>query len=599
MAGFCLEIRARETAQPLPPLQPVDLGGSARTQSFGWGVVRLAWSFRTASRQWWTREQPGGLLLIEGQPDRHPAPHESLDEWLAGDRWGSYRGLQVRRPADASTPAEACVFVDPLGTRPLYVQRTPDRLLVADKLSGIALNSDAAAEINWPALLEAMTLGSLYATDTTLSGVDELAPGETMHFRGVELLRRTRAKQPIDGDLDHRRVRKDPAGTLLVGMKKAVTETWTDRQAALLLSGGLDSRLVLALAGPGRKAVTLQLFDDETEIARQVAACCQTELRVFPHRRADFLPSAQLAVPAGGAMHDLHFFNHLGLGAKWRSDGVAAVAHAYLFDTLLKGYFLLPAGSFTQSVLAASMPTAARFFERISGRASPFAADDVIGLLTPRGKEALRARLTALEASLQAETSDGLDLTFESRVLERVSRQIHYGTLLGWCEELDVASPIFHPALWTWHAHSRPRDRAHGRAFVQALLSLDHGIARVVDANTGAAPRLPERSWRDAIRHNRFYQRFLQPFRRSLAGSTAAVTFPSGLGDRFRQPDALRFLTANIDEIRGHEWIQAAAIDSYLAKFTQGQERYLEPLLACASAGCWQRLVRDKTIVGA
>jgi hypothetical protein len=595
MAGFCLEIRAREITESLPPLRPVDLGGSGCEQTFSWSGARLAWSCRSDSRQWWTREQPGGLLLIEGHPDRHPAPNESLEDWLSGERWGSFRGVEIRGPEQPSAAVEASIFVDPLATRPLYLHRAADRVLVSDKLSTIALNS-AEPGIHWPALLEAMTLGSVYTPDTTLEGVDELAPGERIVLRGVDILRRTRSQLPSGADLDAQRVRRDPVGTLLAAMEKAVVETWTDPEVWLLLSGGLDSRLVLALAGPGRKAVTLQLFDDETEVARQVAACCQAEFRVFPHRRADFLPSAELAAAAGGAMHDAHFFNHLGLGAKWRSDGVGAVTHAYLFDTLLKGYFLLPDASLTHSVLAEFMPRGARYFDRISGRGSAFAADDVIAMLTPRGREALLARLAALDESLTAESSDGLDGTFEKRVLGRISRQIHYGTLLGWCEELDVVSPIFHPALWSWHAHSRARDRANGRAFVQALLSLDHDVVRVTDSNTGALPRMPERSWRDSIRHNRFYQRFLQPVRRQLRGNAAEVTFPSGLGERFRQQDAIGFLTTSIDEMRGHEWFSAAVIDSYLANFRGGQERYLEPLLACASAGRWQEIVREKTI---
>jgi Asparagine synthase len=594
MAGFCLEIRAREAPEAVPPLRPVDLGGAATEQSFTWGAVRLAWSFRRESLQWWTREQPGRLLLIEGHPDRYPAPHESLDEWLGGRRWGSFRGLEVFHPEQGAEPSGATAFVDPLGTRPLYVHRAPDRLLISDKLSTIAIHS--GVEVNWPAVLESMTLGSLYSCDTTLCDVDELSPGERIEFRGVELLRTTRSQQPADGDIDRRRVRGNPAGALLAAMRKAVAETWSDPEVSLLLSGGLDSRLVLALAGPGRKAVTLDLYDEETGIARQVAACCGAELRAFPHRDADLLSPAQLAVAAGGAMHDAHFFNHLGFGAKWRSDGVAAVAHAYLFDTLLKGYFLLPAGGFSHSVLARCMPATARFFERISGRGSPFAPDDVIALLTARGREVLEARLSALEATFQAESSDGLDLTFEKRVLERISRQIHYGTFLGWCEELDVVSPIFHPALWSWHKHSRARDRVNGRAFVQALLSLDHEAVRVVDSNTGAPPRLPARSWRDVVRDSSFYQRFLQPFRRSLAASPGEVTFPSGLGERFRRPDALRFLAASIDGLRGHEWFDEAAIEGNLAKFAAGQERYLEPLLACASAGRWQQIVRDKVI---
>jgi hypothetical protein len=592
MAGFCLEIRAAQDAHA-PPLRPVDLGGSDREEAFSWGAVRLAWKFRDDSGQWWTREHDGTLAWIEGQPDRYPEPQESLADWLASGRWGSFRGVEIRRSTQG--PPETLVFVDPLGTRPLYLQHGRERVLVSDKLSTIALN-DGGAEIHWPALLEAMALGSLYSYDTTLCGVEELPPGGSVAFRGTDLVRRARLEQPADGDLDGRRVRSDPAGTLLAAMKKAVAETWADPQMWLLLSGGLDSRFVLALAGPGRKAMTLGLYDNETGIARQVAACCQADFRVFPQPRVDFLRAIQLGVPVGGAMHDAHFFNHLGLGVTWRAAGIAAVTHAYLFDTLLKGYFLLPAGGFTRSGLASRMPNSAKFFERISGRSSPFAADDVIALLTSRGREALHVRLAALEAGLAIETSQGLDLTFEKRVLERISRQIHYGTLIGWCEELDVASPIFHPALWSWHRYSRARDRWHGRAFIEALLALDHDIVRVIDSNTEAPPRVPKSSWRDSIRQNRFYQRFLQPFRRSLAGASDEVSFPSGLGARFREQDAMCFLSAGIDEIRGHEWFDEAAIEECRQKFAGGQDRYFEPLLACASAGRWRRIVRDKTI---
>ncbi len=593
MAGFCLEIRASEANPAGAPLHPVDLGGSACEQTFSWGTVRLAWSFRRESRQWWTREQDGRLLLVEGQPDRYPVSGESLEDWLGGGRWGSFRGFGILQPRPG-VPAEATVFVDPLGTRPLYLHRAADRLLVSDKLSTIAM--EAGVEVNWPALLETMALGSLYTPDTTLCGVEELSPGDVLRFRGSEQVGRTRLRQPVDADLDRRRVRGDPAGALLTAMKKAVAETWTDPNVWLLLSGGLDSRLVLALAGPGRKTITLELYDEETGIARQLASCCGAELRVFPHRDADLLPPAKLAVATGGAMHDAHFFNHLGFGAQWRSDGVAAVTHAYLFDTLLKGYFLLPASGYSHLALAASMPRTARFFERISGRGSAFAADDAIALLTPRGREALDARLSALDATFTPESSDGFDLAFEKRVLERISRQIHYGTFLGWCEELDVLSPIFHPALWTWYTHSRARDRANGRAFVQALLKLDHPAVKVIDANTGAPPRLPPRSWRDLVRESLFYQRFLQPFRRSLAGGSEDITFPTGLGERFRRPDAMHFLNTSIDELRGHEWFDEAAIEASLAQYAAGHERYIEPLLACASAGRWQQLVRDKTL---
>jgi hypothetical protein len=230
------------------------------------------------------------------------------------------------------------------------------------------------------------------------------------------------------------------------------------------------------------------------------------------------------------------------------------------------------------------MPRTAKFFERSSGRGSHFSAGDVMALLNPRGREALHARLAALDKNIAVSCEGPLDLTFENYVLGRISRQIHYGTFLGWCEELDVSSPIFHPALWTWRSMSRAADRLNGRAFTAMLVSLDHPVVKIVDANTGAAPRVPEVSWRDSIRHNGFYQRFLQPVWKTLRGAKDDVAFDSGLGEHFREPAAMRFLTRWAQEIGDSEWFEAAAIESYLEKFKAGEERYLEPLLACASA---------------
>jgi hypothetical protein len=196
-----------------------------------------------------------------------------------------------------------------------------------------------------------------------------------------------------------------------------------------------------------------------------------------------------------------------------------------------------------------------------------------------------------------AVTAEGaLDLTFENCVLGRISRQVHYGTFLGWCEEMDVSSPIFHPALWSWRKLSRAADRHNGRAFTAMLVSLDHAVVKVVDANTGVAPRVPEVSWRDSIRHNGFYQRFLQPVWKTLRGAKDDVSFDSGLGVHFREPAAMRFLTHWARRIGDSEWFDAAAIESYVEKFKAGEERYLEPLLACASAARWQRIVREKSI---
>jgi hypothetical protein len=590
MSGFCLQVRATTPKGEEPELRLIDIGSSDTSESLVWGTVRLRSSSRKQSSQWWTRKVADHFMLVEGQPDRHPSDTESLDAWLGSKRWGSFRGFEVS--LESGVGPKTSIFVDPLSTRPLYFRRTQDQLLVSDKLSTIALNAADVVELNWPALLEAMTLGVLCTPDTTLGEVQELAPGELICFEGTEVIRRHRFEQPVDEEIGVSSVARDPAGTLLYALKKAVTETWTDSATWLMLSGGLDSRLVLALAGTGRRALTLDHYESETAVAHEIAAQCGSDLRVLPHPPSDFVAGAELSVSLSGGMHDPHFFNTLGMAGSWQANGVSSVTHAYLFDTLLKGYFLLPAGGHTSSVLSKSMPNTAKLFEWTSGRGSPFAADDVIAMLSRQGKAILHERLLALDASLPLEIERGVDATFEKRVLDRISRQVHYGSFLGWCEELDVSSPIFHPAVWTWYAHSSARDRMGGRAFIQALLSTNHGVLEVIDANTGVPPRMPAITWHDWIRRNPLYRRFLQPIWRRAFGAVPEVRFATGVGDGFRERPA--FLDEGLAEMIGNKLFDAKVMESYRHAFLSGDDRYLEPLLVCASVGKWQRLVRER-----
>ena len=93
-----------------------------------------------------------------------------------------------------------------------------------------------------------MLLGSVYRYHlTTLAGAEEIAPGETLVFRDNRVVARHSNKLPEDEATSAAAVRADPEGSLTQALRRSVRECWTDPQAALLLSGGLDSRAILAL----------------------------------------------------------------------------------------------------------------------------------------------------------------------------------------------------------------------------------------------------------------------------------------------------------------------------------------------------------------
>ena len=111
-----------------------------------------------------------------------------------------------------------------------------------------------------------------------------------------------------------------PAKTLRLALEKAVGETWIDPEMRLLLSGGLDSRIVLALAAGKRKTLTIELYSKEAEMARKVAASADSELELVPP--PDYHYPMRWAYLVTGAMHDSQYVSHLGLVQDWRARGI-------------------------------------------------------------------------------------------------------------------------------------------------------------------------------------------------------------------------------------------------------------------------------------
>jgi hypothetical protein len=110
-------------------------------------------------------------------------------------------------------------------------------------------------------------------------------------------------------------------------------------------------------------------------------------------------------------------------------------------------------------------------------------------------------QLGALADSIEPVVVDGIDLTFERFVLNRAARQIYFGSFLGWIEEIDVASPVFHEASLRWYATTHPADRLQDQAVLQLYQQLGRGLADIPDYATGRPvrphPPNPLETWRN------------------------------------------------------------------------------------------------------
>jgi hypothetical protein len=268
------------------------------------------------------------FLLIEGQPDRYPRENEPLDQWLDG-RWGSFRGFEIL----AGPPARLTAFVDPLATRPVFFVPAGGGSLVSDKLSTLALNRTGELSPNWPAILEALTLGTLYTTDTSIAQAQQFQPGEVIQFRQDGSVVRGAFEMPLDPGY---RPIELPKTRLNSARRSALRGRGNlGRTGFILLSGGLDSRLTLSQAGSDRKAMTVTTRENrECRIARDIAGACGARFLHWPRPPEHYVTLLESSFLLTACMWDPLTPHHLGLGVEWRKEGIHEVCNAFLYDNV-------------------------------------------------------------------------------------------------------------------------------------------------------------------------------------------------------------------------------------------------------------------------
>ena len=570
------------------PLKVVDLGESEITEQCELGNVRAAWAYWQNSRQWNITRTAKRVVLIEGQPDRLPYPDESIEQWLEG-RSGSFRGFELVSNR-LSPRAKVLVFTDPLCTRPVYYLITDECVCISDKLSTVVLNSAGTVEPDWGGVLEAAVLGSLYSHKTTIKNAVWLAPGEALEFEGRECSRRWKHALPADGNLTSAEVMAHPAQTLQFSIEKAVRETWTDPEMRLLLSGGLDSRILLALASGKRKALTFDLYSSETQVVKQVAAAAGADLAVLPAPDYEF--PMRWAYLVTGAMHDSKFVTHLGLVQDWRKRGIGGITHGYFHNTMYRGW---TAARFVRypnqkSILFDWMGRNAYYFDKYGCKLAALPRQ-FYGLLSEDGRAVLRRQLRELSDSMVPVLADGYDLTFEKRLMEFVPRQIYFCGMLAWYEGIDVASPVFQPALWTWYGLSHPRDRERDWAIREVFLSLDCPAAKLPDSNTGQPIAHLRADWRDRIRNQFWYPAFRAAYQRLLWKPAPYEEVGMKWGSRFREARVFSILQEGVDCLCDNPLFDRAGVQTALDAYRGGDNQLVDTICALMAVGQWQRLV--------
>ena len=469
-----------------PGVDPPPIDGEAEAD-LGWAAAGTGVDGRVAGLVSSGPSAPGLRALLSGArgasaPPLAPYPHAAI-EWN-GD--------------------ELTIAMDELGAWPLYCRRLSARALVVGTAAIPLAMLSPAAKLDPLGIAELLAFGQPLGTRTLFQGVEAL-PAGTRAVLGRDHVSiataipddRPAPQRPlaaaadgIDGALARAVATLCETPPRSDGASAAPTPPPTP---GVLLSGGLDSRLVLAhlvRAGALPRAYT---FGERETADAVLAARVAAELCV-PHTFAPWTPAALAEVIAH---------------AVWLTDGQVPAHH-------LHGTDLLPAlrrevavqwngfagdailgGSFAHPRYSLPGPLAPRLFAAFN---RILREEDFARLLTPEAARELAGHpRAALDAAL-TRIPDGPAPERARRFLlaERVGRLAAVGLALD-RHYLPVALPFAtEPVLRVMH-ELRLAERRYGRALSRALVQHFPPLAAIPWQRTGARPGTPW-PWAAAIR---------------------------------------------------------------------------------------------------
>lgn len=230
--------------------------------------------------------------------------------------------------------SEITLISDRFSSHPLFFCVSKDHFSFATHLDSLLVLDDASANVDWHAVFEFFSFHGVLNDRTLLTNVKRLPRGSVLRFSDGQISissywkqRRRKLYHSFD----------DCSEALAESLKKAVAIRTTDnRRNGILLSGGLDSRIVLAAAPKGTFPIAFSIENSpEIEIAKSVAKTADCELCLC-RRSHRFFGRMEEAVAIGSGMHSIEHALHIGYINKIR-DNCDRIFHGYGLDYLFQG----------------------------------------------------------------------------------------------------------------------------------------------------------------------------------------------------------------------------------------------------------------------
>jgi hypothetical protein len=240
-----------------------------------------------------------------------------------------------------------CIVTDPIGFTPVYVGSNRHNDAVSfgthsDLVAGISNNSFT---VDVTSAAEFLNLGNCTFPHTMHTSVKEIKPGRIHTIRITENNKITvrdfiywLPPKEIRQGYDENALAEELRNALV----SAVVERCNTGKVAVLLSGGLDSRLIMAAVPESVDCIGLTFCDEfnrETKVASRIAKCCNRRWQPL-FRNSEFLANSMVdIVRFTGCEFEWVNAHAAGFFDEIREHGFGTLLSGFLFDSYLKACY--------------------------------------------------------------------------------------------------------------------------------------------------------------------------------------------------------------------------------------------------------------------
>lgn len=391
-----------------------------------------------------------------------------------------------------------CLLVsDRLGSRPLFYG-VDDRqgLHFGTQVSSVLQAPGISRGLDIAAALEFCANQRVFGDKTYHRGVKVLPPGSCLRWREgrVEVSTYWALRyRPEPGSID------EYAQRLAATVKDAVGRIAArGRRMGILLSGGLDARMLVAAADTNVACYTFADYANfESEVARRVAETKGLPFHLLQRPADQYVDMVDPAVEIGSGMHPFNHAHALGLLDRIRAE-CGVLTHGYGTEIMFRSSSVPRHRRrlFGVDVPVGLDPTLTRdtLESRILDRSNSLMRRGIDRLLQPDARGLLQEVLAGTARELTRASAEHAEDVYDRFLWP----DMHYrGRFPSFVFESSIrcfmpeASIDFDSEIIDLHLRIPAGVRADRRLWVRAMEHLDRRVAHVVSANTGYSPFTP------------------------------------------------------------------------------------------------------------